>query len=86
MSQNPGNEVPRTTEPSAPGLRKLPQYITDQLLLAIDNVRMRRMNRSDMEFEQCTIKVYRTGMIVRVDLVDKQSNEAAGPNPAPSQS
>lgn len=63
-------EEAEATKSANTGIRKLPQYITDQLLLAIDNVRAGRMKRSDMDFQQCTIKVYQTGRIVRIDLQD----------------
>ena len=54
-----------------PKFRKMPQYVTDQLLLAIDNVRAGRMHRTDMAFAAYTIKIYRVADLVRIDLQEK---------------
>jgi hypothetical protein len=53
------------------GVRRLPQYITDQLLQAIDTVRQGRMRKSELEFEQCTIIVAKIGQSVQVLITER---------------
>ena len=58
------------------GVRRLPQYITDQLLLALDNVRQGHMRTAMLEFEQCFIAVNRTSP-EQVQLVVVERKETA---------
>ena len=56
-------------------VRRLPQYITEQLLQAIDTVRQGRMRKSDLEFEQCLIQVSKIGRSVQILITERLSEE-----------
>lgn len=68
-------DTPTTPQAKEAGVRRLPQYITEQLLLAIDNVRQGRMRSSELEFETCSIIVAKSGLSVQV-LITERSSEA----------